>query len=218
VDFTIADFAADLRASTPSAAAELVIRPQAEWEREIEDLENRLAYQLKQALRFRWEKLHQFQRRLGDPRRRLADLILRLDDYADRLRRGLVIHLRNRSDGLRWVQERIRGQNPLLRVRDIRSRLELATTRLRHLMSQRIGKAKTDLQTQGKALRTLSPWNVLERGYALAQTLPGLKLIKDAGAVQPGQTMRITLARGEVDCRVEQTRHKEESDFVQGTV
>ena len=78
VDFTIADFVADLRASTPSAAAELLIRPQAEWEEKIEDLENRLAYRLKQALRFRWEKLHYFQRRLGDPRRRLADLALRL--------------------------------------------------------------------------------------------------------------------------------------------
>jgi len=218
VDFTIADFVADLRASTPSAAAELLIRPQAEWEEKIEDLENRLAYRLKQALRFRWEKLHYFQRRLGDPRRRLADLALRLDDHSERLRRGLVIHLRNQTDGLRWVRERILGLNPLVQVRTNQSHLELTTTRLNHLMAQRISKLGMGLQTQGKALQVLSPWNVLERGYALTQTLPGLKLVKDAEAVQPGQAIRVILARGEMDCRVEKTRKKEELDFVKGTI
>jgi exodeoxyribonuclease VII large subunit len=218
VDFTIADFVADLRASTPSAAAELLIRPQAEWEEEIEDLLNRLAYRWQETQRFRWEKLHHIQKRLGDPRRRLADLAQRLDDLSDRLRRGLIIHQKTRADDLRWLRERLLGNSPLSQMQKNRGHLDLILTRLRHLMVQRINQARLELESHRRALQGLGPWNVLERGYAFTQTLPGLKLIKDVEGVRGGQAIRVTLARGEMDCRVEETRKKEDRNFVKGTV
>ncbi len=98
VDFTIADFAADLRASTPSAAAELLIQPQQEWESHIKELQDRLIRQVLRKIDLYQEKLFHFQKRIGDPRRGLVDLTLRLDDYEVRLRLALQRILGKKRD------------------------------------------------------------------------------------------------------------------------
>ena len=112
VDFTIADFAADLRASTPSAAAELLIQPQQEWESHIKDLQDRLVRQVLRKIDLYQEKLFHFQKRIGDPRRRLIDLTLRLDDYEARLRLNLQRILGKKQDTLGWIQDKLLMRNP----------------------------------------------------------------------------------------------------------
>jgi exodeoxyribonuclease VII large subunit len=89
---------------------------------------------------------------------------------------------------------------------------------LKTLIRERINRSEMNLKTQAKTLLALSPWGVLDRGYALARTLPALELIRDAAGLPVGQAIRVTLASGEMDCRVEWIhKKKEDPPFVQRT-
>jgi exodeoxyribonuclease VII large subunit len=208
VDFTIADFAADLRASTPSAAAELLIQPQREWESSIKDLRNRLIQQVLQKIDLFEEKLFHFQKRIGDPRRRWIDLTLRLDDYAVRLRLALRGILGKKKDALGWNQEKLVMRNPQDKVLAGRNNLEIKKLKLKGLFFRKVEQIELDLKSQNKTLQALSPWGVLDRGYALVQALPKLTLVKQVEDAPPGQEIRVSLAHGELDCLVKQTRER----------
>jgi exodeoxyribonuclease VII large subunit len=218
VDFTIADFVADLRASTPSAAAELLIQPQGEWESKIRDLQGRLMQQISRKTGVYEEQLFHFQKRIGDPRRRLVDLTLRLDDYGVRIRLALRGILDKKSGGLTRVQEKLLMVNPRGKILDGRNRLEIQKLKLRGLIGKKVEQQEMGLRAQQKTLLALSPWGIFDRGYALVQTLPELVLVKKVEDAHPGQEIRVSLSQGEMDCLVEQTRKKEERPFVQGTV
>ncbi len=218
VDFTIADFVADLRASTPSAAAELLIQPQGEWESKIRDLQGRLMQQIRRKTGSYEEQLFHFQKRIGDPRRRLVDLTLRLDDYGVHLRLALRGILDKKSGGLTRVQEKLWMVNLRDKILNGRNRLEIQELKLRGLIEKKVEQQEMCLRAQQKTLLALSPWGILDRGYALVRTLPELALVKKVEDARPGQEIRVSLSKGEMDCLVEQTRKKEERPFVQGTV
>lgn len=218
VDFTIADFVADLRASTPSAAAELVIQPQKEWESKVRDLQGRLIQQIGRKMGLVEEKLFHFQKRLGDPRRRLIDLTLRLDDYGVRLKLALRGILGKKVDALAWVQEKVGMKNPKDKILEGENRLEIQQLKLRVLMKRKYEQLEMALEAQQKTLLALSPFGILDRGYALVRTLPELILVTRVEDTHPGKHVRVSLAQGEMDCLVEQTRKKEDRPFVQGTI
>ncbi|MEW6188385.1 MAG: exodeoxyribonuclease VII large subunit [Thermodesulfobacteriota bacterium] len=218
VDFTISDFVADLRASTPSAAAELLIQPQREWEAKIEDYQNRLFNQIQVRIDRYKEKVFHWQKRLGDPRRRWVDMALRLDDFGVRLRLALQSAARKEEERLRWMRERIISYNPQGRMESSRLRLEGAESNLKALMAKIMVHWEMHLKTQHKTLQALSPWGVLDRGYALVRTLPDLKWIKTVEDAPQGKNIHIDMARAEWDCRVEEAREKEERFLVQRTI
>ncbi len=208
VDFTIADFVADLRASTPSAAAELLIEPQREWESNIKDLRDRLIQQVFQKIDPYKETLFHFQKRLGDPRRRLVDLTLRLDDYGVRLRLALRGILGKKKDALGWNQEKLAMRNPQDKILAGSNSLEIQKLKLKGLFLRKLEQVETGLKAQNKTLQALNPWGVLDRGYALVRTLPELSLVKKWEDAPPGHEIRVSLAHGELDCLVEQTRER----------
>lgn len=218
VDFTIADFIADLRASTPSAAAELLIQPQAEWESKIKDLRSRLIQQIFQKIELYEEKLYHFQKRIGDPRRRLIDLTLRLDDYGIRLRLALRGVLAKRVDTLGWIQEKLWLKNPREKILSLQNGLEIQKLKLSGLMVRKTEQLEMEMKAQKKTLQALSPWGILDRGYALVQTLPDGRLVKKVQEAPPGQEIRVSIAQGELDCLVKKTHQKEAKGFVQGTI
>jgi exodeoxyribonuclease VII large subunit len=214
VDFTIADFAADLRASTPSAAAEVLIQPQQEWESHIKDLQDRLVRQLLRKIDLYQEKLFHFQKRIGDPRRRLIDLTLRLDDYEAHLHLSLERILEKKGDTLSWIQDKLMMSNPRGMILNGGSRLEIQQLKLKGLFSRKLEQVEIMLKGLDNTLQALSPWGILDRGYALVRILPELTLVKKVEDARPGRQVRVSIARGELDCLVEETRKKEDRSFV----
>ncbi|MBA4395090.1 MAG: hypothetical protein C0407_16185, partial [Desulfobacca sp.] len=83
---------------------------------------------------------------------------------------------------------------------------------------KKIEQRKMEIKAQRKTLQALSPWGILDRGYALVQTLPELQLVKKVEDAPPGQEIRVSIAQGELDCLVNKTHQKKEKGFVQGTI
>ena len=209
-DFTIADFVADLRAATPSAAAELITAAQHHIEERVDLLAARvrraIRYQLMLARqRFTALSISQMQNRLhaliGRRAQRLDDLRRRLEAAANRL-------LRARSSQLTALATRIQSQNPAVRLALAHRRLEAATQSLRRLARSTIAARASRLDRARARLDALSPLAVLSRGYALVYIQNGAadgQLLRNAADAHPGQTIRARLAQGSVSAEVKST-------------
>jgi len=206
VDFTIADFVADLRAPTPSAAAELVVRNKVELVQSLESLGLRLHRAGRTAVENRQERLSSLTHRLVDPRRRLSDVRLRLDDLCVRLANSVrqslsrkQDRLKSRADGLmllypgRQVAEQARRVAQLSRQMAIALRTQLLL--LRQRTEGCLGK-----------LQTLSPLAVLERGYSIARVLPSQEVIRRASDLKVASRVNVKVHRGEFVARVEEIK------------
>jgi exodeoxyribonuclease VII large subunit len=188
VDFTIADFVADLRAPTPSAAAELVVR------------EKQALVEQVQGLRVRLERA---------ARRPLTDLARRVDDGRERLHRAGVLAHRRAAHRLEVLTARLRAAGPFGRLASGRHRLERAHARLDGGIGARLTAARHRLDHAAARLDSLSPLRVLARGYSLALG-PGGHVLTSAGQVAVGDAVRVLLSRGSLDCRVEGTREQDD--------
>ena len=205
-DFTIADFVADLRAATPSAAAELITSAQHRIEERVEALDARVRRAIRYQLMLARQRLTalsvaQIQNRLqaliGRRAQRLDDLRHRIDSAANR-------RLRARASQLAALTARIERQNPAVRLALARRRLEAASQSLRRLALSTIAARAARLDRATARLDALSPLDVLNRGYALVYTADG-RLLRDAAEARPGQTIRARLAHGSVTAEVKST-------------
>jgi exodeoxyribonuclease VII large subunit len=196
IDFTIADFVADLRAPTPSAAAELVVRAKDELFTELRQFQKRLDYDL----RFR----------LSEARRRLADCVLRrpgelvrqyqqrVDDLDHRLVRAtdsLLDTLRNR---LKTATGALKLLTPQTFVRQFRERVEAHERRLTTALARHRQTIRHRLGALIGKLELLSPKSTLARGYSITRTADG-RIVKTVRAVKPGQALRTLVTDGEFD-------------------
>jgi len=206
-DVTIADFVADLRAPTPSAAAELVVREKAQLVTHLVSLRDRLQRAMRQRGRRLRERLDDVRRRrvLTDPARPLRDWSRRLDDLGLRLQRGLSIRHEQARERLARATRALRPE--LLRAHlrhdarhlaQLRGRLERAAlgeaTRRRRAMEALAGR-----------LDSLSPLACLARGYSIC-TLPSGEVVTRAAQVSPGTAVSVRLREGSLGCRVEEAR------------
>ncbi len=203
VDVTIADLVADLRAPTPSAAAELLVRPRADLAAQLASLRSRLARSGQGIFSERRRDLQGLVKALGDPRRRLIDRRLRLEDLLSRAGQALrgLIHRRHRQV---W-QDRLRllSRRPDRRLREMESRRRELAQRLAAAGALAIHRRRGDLTTRLGRLRALSPLAVLGRGYALALDQEG-HVLRQAGQAGVGQLIRVRLAVGGLAARVEE--------------
>ena len=205
-DFTIIDFVADLRAPTPSAAAELVIRSRVDVENQAGAVRERLVRAMQRRL---LEARHALTERAQHGAfARMMDLIRqrqqRLDDLTYRLERGE----RQTLDRLRrrWetVSATVRHYDLRRVLAAIRSELEAGTSAMTAAMRNQLLQNKVRLERMGRALETLSPLAVLQRGYALIFDAAG-HLVKDAAQMNPGDSIRARLAQGEIRAAVTTT-------------
>lgn len=202
-DFTISDFVADLRAATPSAAAELVTAAQ----HHIEDRIAVLAARVQRAGRFHLVHARQRYARLSPESVliRLRDAVnrrdLRLDELRLRLDSLTQRALRIRGQRLTFLIDRLSRQDTAAHVAAIHRRLHSADQRLHRTMTQIINPRLMRLNRASAGLEALSPLAVMSRGYALVYGADG-NLLRTVAATTPGQTIRVRLAQGALEAEV----------------
>ncbi|HEV2710102.1 MAG TPA: exodeoxyribonuclease VII large subunit [Edaphobacter sp.] len=202
-DFTIADFVADLRAPTPSAAAELVTAAQ----HRIEERIDALAARVHRAGRFHLMHARQRYARLSSESvlNRLRDTISRRDQRIDelslRLNAAAVRRLRIPAQRVATLTERLRRQNISVRIALTQRRLQTVTERLLRTATLAITANQARLNQAHARIEALSPLAVLSRGYALVYSDNGI-LLRSAADAAPGQTIRARLAKGTLTAKV----------------
>ena len=206
-DVTIADFVADRRAPTPSAAAEIVVASRDEFSQRIDRVRDRLnaaALGRVQALSRRVHVLSGrtalagFPTRLALRGRDVTELTHRLDQQAR-------ARLAGRQRRLTQVRRQLESFDLGRRLGGIRTRLATSDGRLRTALLRRQDRAESRLRELVGRLDTLSPLAVLGRGYAVAWNADRTRALRNAADVHAGDRIRVTLASGELDCDVRST-------------
>ena len=211
-DFTIADFAADIRASTPSAAAEMVVRTRQEFDSHLCDLRDKIAQLLRYRVLQASHKLRELD--LHRAARRLEDTLRRRRQHTDDLAARLAGALRGRVE---MLDERLKVVLSRLASVDFRARLRAATVRLDRRTSELGVRASRTLAGKGQLLEKLlvqleerSPLRLLERGYAICYDASG-NVVQAADQVALGERIRVQLARGRLGAEVTDKEKDKES-------
>jgi exodeoxyribonuclease VII large subunit len=205
IDYTIADFVADVRAPTPSAAAELVIRPKSELHAELQVMAQRLERAMQhrlETLRARLEACQQ-RRVLKDPWAPLRTTEQRLDELNARLARAIRTHLRLSQEALERGEAAIAHLCPLMLVDLLRERLTALEQRLIAAQGGQVRREREALERLSATLQALSPLAVLARGYSICRHPADGRVIREAHGVTPGMHVDITLWQGSLQCTVE---------------
>ncbi len=190
-DFTIADFVADLRAPTPSAAAERAVPVATSLIAELALLRRRGGRALAETARRARHELERARARLGDPRRLLDERRQRLDEHVERSRRVLARKLAAARADLRAVEVRLQRAHPHRRIAEQRHALAAMRHRLETAVRPAMVRRRHAIESACGKLEALSPMRVLERGFSLTQRADG-HVLTSAADVQPGE--RITSA------------------------
>jgi len=207
-DFTIAEFAADLRASTPSAAAELISPDAHELYAYVAQLQERLVRDLLGEMRLRGEIVQRYRAQLIDPRQRVAQSMQRADDLEERLRLALRHTLEHAHTRMSGLARSLRAFRPEPLIRRHQRRLQETGTALARTMRRRLSKRHEKLLSGARTLNAVSPLHTLQRGYAVltdgADGGAGAP-ITSISATRAGATLTAHLRDGSLRLNVEAT-------------
>ena len=215
-DFTIADFTADLRAATPSAAAELAVPRCAELLETVASFRLCLARCLRQKRERQRERIADLQMRLRDPKRRLIDARIALDDDLERMRLSIVRLREARRQAWIHLNVRLGHRNPRSRIEEGRRGVRGLGTTLQATWEKQTVLRKNRAHAAMALLTSLNPLAVLGRGYSIASRRMDGLILRRAAETEPGQEIDIRLASGNLSAVIIET-YKEPSD-VQGEV
>jgi exodeoxyribonuclease VII large subunit len=194
IDYTIADFAADLRAPTPTAAAQLVVPIKADLRRRLDEVEAMIANSTRMALGGQRRHLGQLAARVRDPQALIRQTRQRLDEETAELSRVMSSHIATLRQRLRELLTVLRS--PAAHAREQR----LCVARLHERLSAAIHSQRDALRArvaaEARRLDAVSPLRVLERGYAVVTNPRDGRVVTAAAAVALGDELEIRLARG----------------------
>ena len=203
VDFTIADFVADVRAPTPSAAAEILVPDADDWLDKFIGFEVLLEEAMLRKLQ-QWHKhLHNLRQRLRHPRERLEQQSQRLDNLELRLKNIIKNQLSGFKNHIRQLEIRQQAHHPQVRLQQLQERVTAHQQRLRTAQYRLIERKRQTLGEAVRMLNTLNPLSTLERGYGLITDAQTHEIIVSSNQVSPGSTVNARVAQGEFVCRVE---------------
>jgi exodeoxyribonuclease VII large subunit len=205
-DVTIADFVADLRAPTPSAAAEMVVAAKDEFCSRIDRLTGRLRAAAQGDLQRRRNTVHVLSSRRGlaGYHARVAMRGRHATELTHQLREAMRHTIDARARGYRALRQRLEQRDLARRLAAIRARLVAAESRLAGAAGRARHRSDTRFRALAGRLENLSPLAVLGRGYAVCWNADKTAIVRSAESVAPGDAVRVTLATGEIGCRVEE--------------
>ncbi len=201
-DVSICDFVADVRAPTPSAAAELLSPDSQALLRQVEQLERRLVQRLRERLARARLQLDSLRQRLRHPGERLSQQAQRLDELELRLQRALAQQLTQQQQRLGHLRTRLQTQHPGRRLGQLREQLQQLDLRLPRAMQQQLKQQRKQLEQAAQTLHLVSPLATLGRGYSILLDDQGTP-VRSAATTQPGQRLKARLHDGELNVRVE---------------
>jgi exodeoxyribonuclease VII large subunit len=202
-DTTIADFVADVRAPTPSAAAELVVPEKDALLRHKSNLEQAL----QRSFSKQFEKLNlnfkQINIRLKNPRKKIQEKWLRLDDLGGRLARSVTVHIQHTTDRLGWLVHRLDTGSPLAQIQKIDYKFELINGNLFKVLSKIISTNIFIIREITTKLNALNPLSILDRGYSITRTLTEKRIVKHPDQVSLKDDVEVLLAGGTLLCNIQ---------------
>jgi exodeoxyribonuclease VII large subunit len=203
-DFTIADFVADQRAATPSAAAELLSPDQRELLLKLAGTRQQLARSLTQKMHGCEARVTALRRHLRHPGERLREQAQRVDDYDLRLRRSVAQLIHGKAHVLTRRGSRLQALSPQPRISALHLQITRLSQRTIHTVQQHIHRKQQKFATLGGKLDSLSPLATLQRGYAIVSDEQG-SIVTKAATVKEGDIVTTRLAQGSLRSEVLKT-------------
>lgn len=200
-DVTISDFVADIRAPTPSAAAELLAPHQQDWFEQLGQLQQRLKRAVFQLVERYQITLESVRKRLRHPAERMQQNSQRLDDLELRLLQNFKHKLLNYQQQAEHLIKRLLAQHPSKQLVSLRQQLIVTEQQLKQLIQAKLKQSHWQLASQMQALQIVSPLATLERGYSILSTAQG-EIIQTAEQVQRGQILQARLNKGQLAVKV----------------
>ena len=207
-DFTICDFVADLRAPTPSTAAELVVPQRTELQDSLYNLRQRLVAAQRRHLDDQKERLASLRARFKDPRRFLVDFSIRLDDLRERISRALRQRTQLLQNKLQHLELGLQSRNPERQIRGKRIFLNNLEKDVTNGWKCYLRDREERLNKNAALLSSLSPLAVLQRGYSITRRLSNGEIVRQASQLALEERVSIQLAEGGIQARVEKTRRE----------
>lgn len=210
-DFTIADFVADQRAPTPSAAAEIAVPEIHEWHKQIDEFRSRLITQIQHVLKAHRFQLENLQARIRPPQLQAERSRRTLEQLQKRLLQNLQQNIQRLQQHQQGLQRRLEARSPLALLAEYKNRNVTLFHQLRHHIHVRLQQQHHRLEQLRQRLHDLSPLHVLERGYALVYH-NDRQLLRELRQVSPGDTLYIQLQQGQIKVVVQEITDNTPSD------
>ena len=204
IDFTISDFVADLRAPTPSAAAELAVPNKSELIISLKHWLGRLENLVCQFLESNRNKLDFLEKRLLDPRRRIDDLRLRVDDIFNRLSIYTSNLLRRKAEQFERRKDALISRSPKGRIGELKNLISQLNKEIDVHIKHYLGNQRHWFERSMEGLDRLSPLNVLRRGYSITRALPDYSVLKDVKGLKVGDRINVKLHQGQITGQIKE--------------
>ncbi|RWX52212.1 Exodeoxyribonuclease VII large subunit [Candidatus Electrothrix marina] len=204
IDFTIADLVADLRAPTPSGAAEMLLPDSQALREHLADQARRLRRTMQDKLDRHQERIALYRQKLTGAAQPVDSLLLRLDHMVENMEHTVYANLAALQARLDRVENRLKRNNPLLVLNLYHQRVKEMQRRLRQIGTRLISDKKQELARAAGVLEAVSPLSTLARGYAVARKGTGRRqtVVTAAEQVRVGESIEVLLHKGRVECEV----------------